>query len=333
MLLTPVCLPLERSATFVCRVSAEPINMALHSISSSVGRNQASHGGNRPDDLASVTNALKSIPGNEGGAPELVADDEEALSRAIVAFQKRWWPHRIPDGVIQPKGETWTKIKYLLGETLPKEFKLAPQHKLFQGDPRWQKQNLNNSKDALNNIWTKGCLLMSLSCALAWKEMQIPADEVPAVKKLLETKNKDYAGNFSEINPATLDAWMTLNGSQGYERRDSVNLDGGRFAKILNQRGLIFYGKHTSDKTGYLKMPTRQQMERWVNDEWILIVRRAANQHHFLWVTGHDGTGTFSVWDVGYPAGNPNHAASVRVEDLDQVFRWGPPAKEQEAKK
>jgi hypothetical protein len=307
--------------------------MSLHSISSSVGRNQAAHGGNRPADLASIADALKSIPKNEGGAPELDAKDEEALSSAVVAFQKHWWPHVTPDGVIQPDGRTWTKIKDLLRETSPKEFKLAPQHKLFQGDPRWQKQNLNNSNDASNNIWTKGCLLTSLSCALAWKGLLIPADEVAAVKKLLQTKNKGYTGSCSEINPATVDAWMTLSESQGYERKDSVDLDGGHFAKILQQQGLIFYGKHTPDKTGYLKMPTRQQMERWVNEEWILIVRRAANQHHFLWVTGHDGAGNFSVWDVGYPAGNENHAALVRVEDLDQIFRWGPPAKVHEAKK
>lgn len=304
-----------------------------------VGRNCLSRGGNRPQDRDTARTAFQSIALANGGSTGMREQDVGALIAAIETFQRRWWPGVTPDGVMEPEGRTWRKIRALLGASAgspapsssssygsggAKYFNPDKRHLFFQGGAEWLKQTLNKSKT--DTIHGKGCLLTCIACALSWKGVRIPATEVQRVHDLRKQKGYPTMGFYAAnaMTPSTLEAWMSLNDGQGYANRNASDLDSGHISRMLNRKDIAFMGAHSPDRSDWLAMPNAGQMADWVDQERILIVRRSENKHHFLWVTGHDGAGTFKVWDVGWPADSDYHTATVRVEELDRVLRWGP---------
>lgn len=301
-----------------------------------VGRNCLSRGGNRPEDRDTARTAFQGIALTNGGSTGMEEQDVGALIVAIEKFQRRWWPGVRPDGVMEPEGRTWRKIRALLGVRAgspappapspssggAKSFAIDKRHKFFQGMPEWKGQRLNSSKT--DTLHAKGCLLTCIASALSWKGVTIPPGEVTRVHDMRKRKGFTTMGVYAAnaITPSTLEAWMSLNDGQGYANKNSTDLDSGHISRMLNRRDIAFMGAHSPDRSDWLALPSAGQMADWLEQEQILIVRRSANQHHFLWIIGHDGAGTFKVWDVGYPEGSPHHTATVQASDLDRVLRW-----------
>ena len=300
-----------------------------------VGRNCISRGGNRPEDRDTARDAFQAIPASRGGSTGLPPQDVGALIAAIETFQRHWWPGTRPDGVMEPEGRTWRKARSLLGASAggpatpapsasggAKSLAIDKRHKFFQAMSEWKDQKLNASRT--DTLHAKGCLLTCIASALSWKGVTIPAGEVKRVHDMRRQKGFPTTGVYAAnaITPSTLDAWMSLNDGQGYANKNSTDLDSGYISRMLNRRDIAFMGAHSPGRSDWLAMPSAGQMADWLEQEQILIVRRTANQHHFLWITGHDGAGTFTVWDVGYPEGSPHHTATVQASDLDRVLRW-----------
>jgi len=167
-------------------------------------------------------------------------------------------------------------------------------------------------------------LLTSIACGFAYKGVTIPVVDQAAVKQLLATKNSTYKEPVSELTPATLEAWMSLNNGQGYDSARSISLDAGKLTRITSRADMAFWGRHAGSRSDYLKLPSAEQLRRWLDAEHILVGRPTANEHHWLWLVGHDGGDNFKVWDVGYPAGNAYHTESVQPSEIDLLNHWGP---------
>jgi hypothetical protein len=310
--------------------------MASITITAAVGANRGRSGGNKEGERIAVWAALKGIPPADGGTPGLVAWDEADLVPAIKTFQKRWWPGRIPDGYFSPNGDGIRKINALLGGALSGggtagaggayQFRLTAPQKMMQGNDAWSQQKMSNSSDINDRIIVKGCLLTAMACAFNWKGIRIPAEDEAAVKAMVLKKNFTYPlRDYSALNPATLDAWMSLNNEQGYHPSRKMDADPGRLAKLIRRKELTFWGRHEPGATSaWLQMPTTAEMAKWVREEWLLIIRRSAKTNHFLWVTGFDGNETFTLHDVGFGSANEKYCGAAKVEDFDRIFRWGP---------
>jgi hypothetical protein len=301
-----------------------------------VGRDCIRRGGNRPEDRDTARNAFQSVAPANGGTVGLREQDVGGLITAIETFQKRWWPGVRPDGVMEREGRTWRKVRALVGVGSPlapssssnapggaKYFNPHKNHLFYQGGALWMDQKLNTS--TVHTIWAKGCLLTCIACALSWKGVKIPPGEVARVKAERIRKGSSL-GFYAEsaLTPSTLEAWMSLNGGQGYANRSSSDLDSGHISRMLNRKDVAFMGAHSPDRSDWLAMPGAVQMADWINQERILIVRRTLKPKHFLWITGHDGAGNFKVWDVGWPPENANHTAKVTADELDRVLHWAP---------
>ena len=73
----------------------------------------------------------------------------------------------------------------------------------------------------------------------------------------------------------TLDAWLTMNSSQGYVSTSSLDLDPGEIRFIDSE--LVFWGRHSPDRTDYLRMPDDATLA-WDDDAGVLHLRDASGE-------------------------------------------------------
>lgn len=303
-------------------------------ISASVGVGRKAKGGNRPKDCATVRTMLESIPPGRGGTARIAAADQGRLEEAIRTFQRRQGLSD-PDGWIARGGWTWGKLLEATNLATPpvatsrgKKFVLTYNETTFhQGAMPWRTQKLNASADV--SIGAKGCLLTATASAFAWKGVRIPAASTKAVGEVLNrpTKAPAYALPLDRLTPSTLEAWMCLDGGQGYEHGTRLDLDAGALSRLdPTRKDILFWGQHSiapGAGFGYLKLPTPEQLRRWLDGGHLLIARLYKNDHHWLWLTGHDGGETFDVWDVGYWEG-PHFTKTINAAEIELMNHYGP---------
>ena len=296
--------------------------------------------GNADKDCDKVRDWLMSIPAGNGGTASIPASDGGSLARAIETFQRRHVPAHV-DGWIQPGGRTWGKIMEVLKLAVPpvstggpKDFKPIPRETAFkQWDDIWIKQTLNAST---HTLWAKGCLLTATASALAYKGLRLPADRATrdAVRAVLARKipatlaEHDRLFGPDKITPASLEAWMSLNDGQGYDGAASADLKPSLTHLLApGNRDVTFWGQHSGKvkdpRFRYLDLPTPEQLRRWLNKGHILIAMPRFDDHHWLWITGHNGAEQFTVWDVGYSPGDDEFTKTITAADILVMDHWG----------
>lgn len=263
---------------------------------------------NRPRDVSTVRDLINRVPVPAGGPVKAVAaGDLEGLWQAIENFQMVQLGKVY--GYVQPRKRTMNRLNELARE-IPETITLnIPVNSRFaQGDARWAFVNLNNLSGDRSILWSKGCALTSIATGFAAKGARLPNPN--SIKRMTLSmqakaqrksdrrngrhKHRDWKiADYSQVNPLTLNAWMSLHRSQGFKGRGWMDMSFERVAKVSPS---IKYEYRT--KQWDKRYPSPAQLRALLDAGLLIIAYRPP--HHFVVLRGYRGERTFLVWDVGY---------------------------------
>lgn len=270
---------------------------------------------NRPTDVAQVCDLLKRVPADKGGHQgALDESDRAAVLAAIKKFQTAFLKElkaKTADGVVGKAGPT---LELLYKQATPIAAKvcwdLPATSRFMQADSRWKLVNINNTSSLEYTYWYRACALTAVATAFGAKGIRLPdVDKVKAlaIKKHAASKAHEEAAkrkvaeydiaDFGSPTPLTLDAWGTLNASQGYASTVSAELQWEKMAKVSPRISFQFW-LEPKDR----RFPSPAMLRAWIDASRIVI----ANVHggeHFVVLVGYKDEVKFLAFDVGYRAG------------------------------